>query len=120
MQGNVLAPEEYAQLLDDLGFARQHVRLQVYPHHLDSTDEVVEWVKGTSLTRFQRAMSEDLYAQFLDRYRARLIEVLGDHHPYLYTFKRILFWARKRRLTANWRQQPSLYARLLTPVRCQS
>jgi trans-aconitate 2-methyltransferase len=96
VQGNVLAPEEYAQLLDDLGFSHQHVRLQVYPHHLDSTDEVVEWVKGTSLTRFQRAMSEDRYALFLDRYRARLIEVLGDHRPYLYTFKRILFWARKR------------------------
>jgi trans-aconitate 2-methyltransferase len=93
VQGNVLAPEEYAQLLDDLGFTRQHVRLQVYSH-LDSTDEVVEWVKGTSLTRFQRAMPAETYAQFLDRYRARLIEVLGDHHPYLYTFKRILFWAR--------------------------
>jgi trans-aconitate 2-methyltransferase len=95
VQGNVLAPEEYAQLLDDLGFARQHVRLQVYPHHLESTDEVVEWVKGTSLTRFQRAMSAEMYAQFLHRYRARLIDVLGDHHPYLYTFKRILFWARR-------------------------
>ena len=37
-----------------LGFVEQHVRLQVYGHHLDSTADVVEWVKGTSLTRFQR------------------------------------------------------------------
>ena len=91
----VLAPEEYAQMLDDLGFARQHVRLQVYPHHLDSTADVVEWVKGTSLTRFQSRFTPELYADFLDRYRDRLIDVLGDHRPYLYTFKRILFWARR-------------------------
>ncbi len=94
VQNNVLLPEDYARLLDDLGFSRQHVRLQVYPHHLDSTADVVEWVKGTSLTRFERAMPADLYLQFVDRYRERLIDVLGDHRPYLYTFKRILFWAR--------------------------
>jgi trans-aconitate 2-methyltransferase len=92
---NVMAPEYYSRLLDDLGFARQHVRIQVYPHRLASTAEVVEWVKGTSLTRFERGLPPDLYAEFVDRYRARLIEVLGDHAPYLYTFKRILFWARK-------------------------
>ena len=32
---NVLAPEDYAVLLDDLGAVRQHVRLQVYGHLLD-------------------------------------------------------------------------------------
>ena len=52
---NVLAPEQYAVLLDDLGFAEQTVRLQVYGHHLRSALDVVEWVRGTTLTRFQRA-----------------------------------------------------------------
>ena len=41
---NVLAPEQYAILLDDLGAVDQHVRLQVYPHHLESVGDVVEWV----------------------------------------------------------------------------
>src|SRR3954449_5775252 len=52
----VAKPEEYSELLDALGFAEQHVRLQVYPHHLVSTADVVEWVKGTSLTRFKERM----------------------------------------------------------------
>jgi len=86
--------EEYAQLIDALGFAEQNVRLQVYPHHLGSTADVVEWVKGTSLTRFRDALSPEMFDAFVVRYRTRLLEVLGDHSPYLYTFKRILFWAR--------------------------
>ena len=52
----VLAPEAYAALLDRLGFAEQHVRLQVYGHMLPARDDVVEWVKGTLLTDYQRRM----------------------------------------------------------------
>jgi trans-aconitate 2-methyltransferase len=90
----VRPPEEYAVLLDRVGFARQHVRLQVYPHRLESTADIVEWVKGTNLTRFEARLPPDLYGEFLERYRARLIDTLGDQRPYLYTFKRILIWAR--------------------------
>ena len=43
---NVLAPEQYAIVLDELGAVDQHVRLQVYPHHLESTASVVEWTTG--------------------------------------------------------------------------
>jgi len=91
---SVLRPEQYAVLLNELGFGEQHVRLQVYGHLLPTTADVVEWVKGTSLTRFESPLSPEMYAEFLDRYRARLLEAVGDHRPYLYTFKRILFWAR--------------------------
>jgi trans-aconitate 2-methyltransferase len=91
---NVLRPEHYAELLDRLGFVEQHVRLQVYGHHLATTAEVVEWVKGTSLTRFQRQMGPDLYDQFLRRYRERLVGELGEQAPYFYAFKRILLWGR--------------------------
>ena len=91
----VLRPEEYAVMLDRLGFARQHVRLQVYPHHLASTGEVVEWVKGTSLVRFRERLPAVLYEVFLERYRTRLLERLGDRAPYFYTFKRILLWGRR-------------------------
>ena len=91
----VLAPETYAEILEDIGFSRQHVRLHVYPHHLDSSADVVEWVKGTNLTRFKSRLSPELYDHFLERYRDRLIAVIGDRKPYLYTFKRILFWARR-------------------------
>lgn len=91
---NVLKPEQYAELLDGLGFERQHVRLQVYGHRMASSADVVEWVKGTSLTRFRSVLDDADYADFLDRYRARLLEVIGDRRPYFYAFKRILMWGR--------------------------
>ena len=53
----ILAPEGYAALLDELSFAEQHVRLQVYPHRLGSRDDVVEWVKGTLLLAYQKRLS---------------------------------------------------------------
>jgi trans-aconitate 2-methyltransferase len=91
---NVLAPEDYAVVLDELGFGDQHVRLQVYVHHLRSTREVVEWVKGTTLTRFKEPFGQEGWDRFVDLYRTRLLGVLGDRSPYLYPFKRILLWGR--------------------------
>ena len=89
---NVLPPEAYAAILGRLGFAEQQVRLQVYLHRLDSRDAVVEWVKGTMLTDYARRLPEDAYADFLARYRERLLPRLEDSRPYLFTFKRIHFW----------------------------
>jgi trans-aconitate 2-methyltransferase len=91
----ILAPERYASLLDALGFARQHVRLQVYGHHLAGPEEVVEWVRGTTLTPYQAALPEPLFARFVARYRERLLAELPAARPYFYTFKRVLLWARR-------------------------
>ncbi|MFI5040614.1 MAG: methyltransferase domain-containing protein [Acidimicrobiales bacterium] len=90
----VLPPERYAELLDELGFSNQHVRLQIYGHRLASSAAVVEWTRGTALLRFERLLPAQLFELFVDRYRRRLVEVLGDRAPYFYAFKRILFWAR--------------------------
>jgi trans-aconitate 2-methyltransferase len=89
----VLTPEEYATLLDRLGFVDQHVRLQVYAHHLPSAASVVEWTKGTALLRYQRLLPADRFDSFVDRYRERLLDVLGPAEPFFYPFKRILLWA---------------------------
>jgi len=94
---SVLAPEAYAELLDVLGFVAQHVRLQVYGHHLASTAEVVEWMKGTALTRFRARLEDADYARLLERFRDRLLAEMGDRRPYFYTFKRILMWGRAPR-----------------------
>jgi trans-aconitate 2-methyltransferase len=91
---NVLRPEAYAELLHALGFTQQHVRLQVYGHMLPSSADVVEWVKGTSLTRFKESFAADDYARFVDEYRKRLLAAIGDRSPYFYAFRRILFWGR--------------------------
>jgi trans-aconitate 2-methyltransferase len=89
---NVLRPEQYSEVLHTLGFLRQHVRLQVYGHELSSTAEVVEWVKGTSLTRFRAILGDDRFEQFVNEYGRRLLAELGDKSPYFYAFKRILLW----------------------------
>lgn len=93
VEGNVLTPERYSEVLEQLGFDRQHVRLQVYGHRLASADDVVEWVKGTSLTRFKAVLSDEDYTSFLDEYRRRLRRALGEQRPYFYAFKRILMWS---------------------------
>lgn len=92
---NVLAPEQYAILLDRLGASDQHVRLQVYPYRLASSADVVEWTKGTSLTRFTNVLPTDLVEPFLAEYSERLLDSIGRCAPYFYPFKRILIWARK-------------------------
>lgn len=90
----VLAPERYAELLHDWGFADQQVRLQVYGHLLDSTEAVVTWVRGTLLHRYLEPLPIELHERFRARYRDRLLEAVGDQRPYFYAFKRILFWGR--------------------------
>lgn len=91
---NVLEPEVYATILHELGFADQHVRLQIYPHLLARTSAVVDWVRGTTLTRFQKRLEPSVFAAFVDEYERRLIATVGDHEPYFFPFRRILMWAR--------------------------
>ncbi|HWE25326.1 MAG TPA: methyltransferase domain-containing protein [Myxococcales bacterium] len=86
------SPSQYAAWLHHLGFATQHVRLQVYTHLLPSREEVVEWVRGTLLTDYQRRLRPDVWERFLERYRELLLPQLPDRRPYLYTYPRILFW----------------------------
>lgn len=91
---SVLPPEDYATLLDRLGFEEQTVRLQVYPHHLESREAVVEWVRGTMLTAYETRLPAELFARFVDAYRERLLDRLPDERPFFFPFKRILFWGR--------------------------
>lgn len=91
----VQPPEWYAALLDRLAYREQHVRLQVYGHHLASRDEVVEWVKGTLLTDYQQRMTAPDFETFLAAYREQLLPQLEDTRPFFYAFKRVLIWARR-------------------------
>jgi trans-aconitate 2-methyltransferase len=90
----VLSPEIYADLLYELGARKQIVRMEVYGHELSSTSDVVEWVMGTLLTPYRTRLSPELFTAFVERYRERLLEELGEREPYFYGFRRILCWAR--------------------------
>ena len=88
----LLPPERYAELLHGLGFARQHVRLQVYGHVLPSSRDVAEWTKGSTLTEYKRKLG-DRYDDFVAAYTERLTRALGEARPYFFPFKRLLMWA---------------------------
>ena len=90
---NVLAPEAYAEILAALA-PTVDVTLRVYLHELASSEELVEWMKGTALTRFREKLSAEDYDELVAEYRARLLERVGRRAPYLFTFKRILMYAR--------------------------
>jgi len=90
----ILPPEDYASLLHHLGFARQHVRMQIYGHVLPSSADVVEWVKGTLLTDYERQLDAERFQEFVAEYRRRLLREIGEHAPYFYTYRRVLIRGR--------------------------
>jgi trans-aconitate 2-methyltransferase len=91
----ILEPERYARALFRLGFARQRVRLETYAHVLGSRDDVVEWVRGTTLTDYERRLDPATWGRFLERYRERLRAALPDERPFLYTYRRVFLWGRR-------------------------
>jgi trans-aconitate 2-methyltransferase len=60
---------------------------------LDSRQGVVEWVKGTLLTDYERRLSPELFSAFLRTYQEELFARLPEAKPFFYPFKRILLWA---------------------------
>lgn len=90
---SVLPPAVYSELLHQLGFTAQHVRLQVYGHQFPMRESVLEWVKGTLLVDYQERLPPDLFAAFREVYRERLLAELPDEHPFFYPFARVLLWA---------------------------
>jgi trans-aconitate 2-methyltransferase len=96
-QLTVLEPEAYALLLDRHGCRPQHVRLQVYGHLLPNREAVVEWVRGTLLTDYERRLDAAMYERFVARYRERLLPKLAAEEPYFFPFRRILLWGRRER-----------------------
>ena len=88
----LLEPAQYASWLHHLGFARQHVRVQVYGHLLESREQVIEWVRGTLLTDYQKRLAPADWERFLERYRELLLPQLSEEKPFFYTYPRILMW----------------------------
>jgi trans-aconitate 2-methyltransferase len=87
--------EEYATLLWEHGLREQVCIEKVYGHELAHAAEVVEWVKGTSLAAYLARLQGADREAFLEVYRARLREAIGDRAPYFYPFRRLLFWGEK-------------------------
>lgn len=93
ISSNSMLPEQYAEVLHDLGATEQHVALRVYPHVLPRTLDVVEWLEGTTLRPYKKILGDSTYRAFTEDLSSRLVDRYGDVEDFLYTFKRILFWA---------------------------
>jgi trans-aconitate 2-methyltransferase len=91
----VLPPAHYARILFSLGFDNPSVALVVYPHVLAGPGEVVEWMKGTLLTEYQKHLPGELFERFVTDYRSRLLGELDTRRPLFFPFKRILCWGRR-------------------------
>jgi trans-aconitate 2-methyltransferase len=89
----MIPSEDVATLLFESGFTEQRVRVEVYGHVLAHRRDVVEWVKGTLLLDYKLRLSPEEYRDFVARYEQLVMPQLGDHDPYLFTFKRLLLWA---------------------------
>jgi trans-aconitate 2-methyltransferase len=91
----VLRPEEYSTLLFHVGFAEPKVHLTIYPHVLPSRADVVEWIKGSLLTEYEKHLTAEEFGRFTDAYREALLPRLPDERPFFFPFKRIFCWGRK-------------------------
>lgn len=93
---HALAAEEYARLLHICGCPKPVVTERIYVHPLPHTADVVEWVRGTLLTTYLSKLEPAQEQEFLEAYRAQLMSALGNESPYVYSFRRLLLWGRKR------------------------
>ncbi len=91
----ILPIDEYARQLYALGFKRRNVRMQVYGHELESAASVIEWVKGTLLTDYEKRLG-NRFPEFLAQYSATLLPRLGNARPFFYTYKRVLILGKDR------------------------
>jgi trans-aconitate 2-methyltransferase len=91
----VMAPEDYATLLHELGFCEQEVLLRVYSHVLPGSADVVGWLSGSMLTAYRQKLPQELWESYLAEYSKRLLAVLGVEGSYLLTYNRVLIWGRR-------------------------
>lgn len=61
---------------------------------LPASRDVVEWVRGTTSPRFDKCLQPAEFEAFVADYETELLEVIGDHQPHFFPFRRILMWAR--------------------------
>ncbi len=88
----LMEPAQYAAWLRKLGYARQRVYLEIYGHLLEGREQVIEWVRGTLLTDYQKRLQPADFERFLQRYRALLLPQLAEERPFFYTYPRLFLW----------------------------
>ncbi|HSB02222.1 MAG TPA: methyltransferase domain-containing protein [Anaerolineales bacterium] len=89
----VLSIDEYARLLFACGAEDIIVFEKIYPHILEDSDAVMEWISGTALVPYFERLGEHKQ-EFVEALRTKMRRALPDR-PVFYPFRRTLFSARK-------------------------
>ena len=89
----VLSIEQYTKILFEQNAVNIVVFEKIYPHVLENSDAVVEWISGTALVPYFEKLGEHK-SEFLEVLRMKMKKVLPES-PLLYPFRRILFSAMK-------------------------
>lgn len=89
----VLTIDQYAQLLFDCGSENIVVFEKVYPHILENSDAVVEWVSGTACVPYFEKLG-DHKESFLTAIRQKIQKALPQS-PVFYPFRRTFFSAHR-------------------------
>ena len=89
----VLSIDDYARLFFRCGAEDIIAFEKVYPHVLEDSDAVVEWISGTALVPYFERLG-NYKEDFLTSIREKMRAAMPDS-PVFYPFKRTLFSARK-------------------------
>jgi trans-aconitate 2-methyltransferase len=89
----VLSIDQYAKILFELNAKDIIVFEKIYPHVLENSDAVVEWISGTALVPYFEKLGEHKL-EFLEVLRQKMKKALPES-PLFYPFRRILFSAAK-------------------------
>jgi trans-aconitate 2-methyltransferase len=90
----VLSIEDYTRILFEQGAEDIIVFEKIYPHVLEDSNAVIEWISGTALVPYFERLGEHKNA-FLEVLGGKMKKALPDS-PLLYPFRRILFSAKKQ------------------------
>ena len=89
----VLKIDDYARILFNCGAEQITVFEKVYPHVLEDSDAVVEWISGTALVPYFERLGKHR-DEFVQSIRGKMRAAMPDR-PVFYPFRRTLFSARK-------------------------
>ena len=89
----VLTIDNYSRVLFNCGAEQINVFEKIYPHVLENSDAVVEWISGTALVPYFERLGEHK-DKFVESVREKMRAAMPDS-PVFYPFRRILFSARK-------------------------
>jgi len=89
----VLSIDDYARILFQCGAENVVVFEKIYPHVLEDSDAVVEWISGTALVPYFERLGEHK-DKFVQAIRGKMRAAMPGT-PVFYPFRRILFSAKK-------------------------